>query len=116
MHQSRNFTTLGHTIFAQIGSVHPVWLDQCAQDVRYALRTMRRAPGFAAIAVGSSALGIGACSLVFAVINAAVFTPLPVEAPGRLMSLMEIDRRTGEAGNELSYPDFRDLRQSRSVE
>src|SRR5213593_2571226 len=117
MHQSRNFTTLGHTIFAQIGSVHPVWLDQCAQDVRYALRTIRRAPGFAAIAVGSSALGIGACSLIFAILNVALLKPLPVDEPGRLMSLSEADRRTGAVGkNELSYPDFRDLRQTRSFD
>src|SRR5213593_559212 len=116
MHQSRNFTTLGHTIFAQIGSVHPVWLDQCAQDVRYALRTIRRAPGFAAIAVGSSALGIGACAVIFAILNFAVFKPLPVDEPGRLMSLSQSDRRTGEAGNELSYPDFRDLRQARAFD
>src|SRR6202011_4236865 len=92
-------------------------LDALLQDVRYAARLIRRAPGFAAIAVGSSALGIGACSVIFAILNAAVFKPLPVEEPGRLMSLSEVDRRTGEAGiNELSYPDFRDLRQARSFD
>src|SRR2546427_1827145 len=94
----------------------PVWLDQCAQDVRYALRTIRRAPGFAAIAVGSSALGIGACAVIFAILNFAVFKPLPVQEPGRLMSLSQSDRRTGEAGNELSYPDFRDVRQARALD
>ena len=94
----------------------PVWLDQCAQDVRYALRTIRRAPGFAAIAVGSSALGIGACAVIFAILNFAVFKPLSVDEPGRLMSLSQSDRRTGEAGNELSYPDFRDLRQARAFD
>ena len=47
----------------------PVWLDQFRQDVDYALRTMRRAPGFAAIAVGSSALGIGSCAVIFAMLN-----------------------------------------------
>ena len=91
-------------------------LDALFQDVRYAARTMRRAPGFASIAVGSSALGIGACSLIFAVLNFAVLTPLPVEEAGRLMSLSEVDWRTGEAGGVLSYPDFRDLRQARSFE
>ncbi len=91
-------------------------LDAILQDVRYALRTMRRAPGFTAIAVGSAALGIGACSVIFAILNFAIFQPLPVDEPGDLMSLSETDRRTGDVGNELSYPDFRDLRQARSFE
>jgi putative ABC transport system permease protein len=89
-------------------------LDVLRQDLRYAIRTMRRAPGFSAIAVGSSALGIGACTAIFAVLNFAMFTPLPVDEPGRLMRLSELDRRTGEAGNELSYLDFLDVRQARS--
>jgi predicted permease len=100
--------------------VRAVWgrpsLDAFVQDVRYSLRTMRRAPGFAAIAVGSSALGIGACSLIFAMFNFAVLRPLPVDEPGRLLSLSEIDRRTGEAGSALSYPDFQDLRQGRAFQ
>jgi predicted permease len=91
-------------------------LETCWQDLRYAGRILRKSPGFAAIAVGSSAIGIGACSVIFAILNFAVFRPLPVEEPGRLLSLSEIDRRSGEAGSVLSYPDFRDLRQARSFE
>ena len=72
-------------------------LDALLQDLRYAVRTIRRAPGFAAIAVGSTALGIGACSAIFAIANFAVYKPMPVAEPERLMSLSEIDRRTGEA-------------------
>ena len=90
--------------------------DAVLQDVRYSVRTMRRAPGFSAIAIGSSALGVGACTVIFAVLNVALFKPLPVDDPGRLMSLSELDRRSGEAGSELSFPDFRDLRQARSFE
>jgi putative ABC transport system permease protein len=56
-------------------------LDALLQDIRYAVRTMRRAPGFAAIAVASSALGIGGCSLIFAIVNFAMFAPLPVDQP-----------------------------------
>ena len=91
-------------------------LDTLLQDIRYAVRTMRRAPGFAAIAVGSSALGIGACSVIFAILNFAVLQPLPVNEPRRVLSLSETDRASGEAGNELSYPDFKDLQQARSFE
>jgi predicted permease len=94
----------------------PVWLDHCGQDVRYALRTIRRAPGFAAIAVGSSVLGIGACTVIFAMLNVAVFRPLPVDEPERLMSVSQSDGRTGQAAGELSYPDFRDLRGARSFD
>lgn len=91
-------------------------LETCWQDLRYAGRILRKSPGFTAIAVGSSTLGIGACSVIFAILNFAVFRPLPVDEPGRLLSLSEIDRRTGEAGSVLSYPDFRDLRQARSFD
>jgi predicted permease len=94
----------------------PVWLEQLFQDSRFAIRTMRRTPGLTAIAVGSSALGIGACSVIFAILNVALFKPLPVEDPGRLMSISESNKRTGEVGNELSYPDFRDLGQARSFD
>ncbi len=91
-------------------------LDALLHDVRYALRSMRRAPGFAGIAVASSALGIAGCSVIFAIFDFAVLRPLPVDEPGRLVSVSEINRRTGEAGGALSYPDFRDLRQARSFE
>ena len=94
----------------------PVWLDQFRQDVRYALRNVGRGPGHAAIVVGSSALGIGACAVIFAVLNFALFTPLPVDEPMRLMSLSESNRRTGEAGDVLSYPDFMDVRQATSFD
>jgi predicted permease len=94
----------------------PVWTDQLRQDCAYAVRTLRRAPGFAAIAIGSSALGIGACAMIFGMINVALFRPLPVDEAGRLMRLSQSDRRTGEAGNELSYPDFQDLRSARAFE
>jgi len=86
------------------------------QDIRYALRGVRRTPMFTAIAIGSAALGIGACTVMFTVLNAAMFKPLPVNDPGRLMRLSELDRTTGTFGNELSYLDFLDVRQARSFE
>ncbi len=93
-----------------------VSLDALVQDTRHALRTIRRAPGFAAIAVASSALGIGTCAVIFAVLNFAMLRPLSVAGPDRLMRLSELDRRTGEFGNELSYPDFLDVRDAPSFD
>ena len=89
-------------------------LDALALDLRYALRGLRRAPGFTIVAVGSSAIGIAAASIIFAMVNAAVLKPLPVADPTRLVSISEIDRRTGEAGNELSYFDYLDVQRANS--
>ena len=69
-----NQTLIGEDVRALWGRPS---LDALVQDLRYAVRTMRRSPGFSAIAVGSSALGIGACSAIFAIFNVAVFKPLP---------------------------------------
>ena len=91
-------------------------LDALVQDLRYAGRMMRRSPGFSVIAAGSSALGIGACTVIFAILNFAMLRPLPVTDPGRLMSLSEVNRRTGQAGGELSYLDVLDLRQLRAFD
>jgi putative ABC transport system permease protein len=100
--------------------VRGIWrkpsIDIFVQDLRYAVRMIRRAPGFAAIAVGSSALGIGACSVIFAIVNFAVLTPLPVDDPSRLLSVSEIMRRTGAVSDAFSYPDYLDVRDARSFE
>jgi predicted permease len=93
-----------------------VAMDVFLQDLRYAVRTLRRAPGVAMVAIASSALGIGACTVIFSVLEFALFKPLPVEHPGRLLRLSELDRRTGESGNELSYLDFIDVRSARSFD
>ena len=86
-------------------------LEACVQDLRYGVRLMRRSPVFSIVAVASSALGIGACAVIAALLNTVLLEPLPVDAPDRLMHVSELDRRSGEAGNELSYLDFRDLQQ-----
>lgn len=63
------------------------------QDVRYALRTMRKAPGFAAVAVITLALGIGANTAIFTAINALFFRSIPVQDPKHLVSVFTTDQR-----------------------
>ncbi len=65
----------------------PHWLDTLTQDVRYALRILKRSPGFAAVAILSLALGIGANIVIFSLVDAVILKYLPVERPEELMQL-----------------------------
>jgi predicted permease len=92
------------------------WLSDLIQDTTFAARTIRKQPGFATLAVLSTALGIGACSLVFSIANFALFHTLPVRDPSRLTSISNLDLRDGRAGRSMTYPDFADLHQAASFQ
>jgi len=62
-------------------------VEDLARDIRYSLRQLRRNPGFAAVAVLTLALGIGATTAIFSVVNGVVFQPLPYSDPGRLVEV-----------------------------
>ena len=77
---------------------------QLAQDLRYAARGLRRTPGFTIAAVLSLALGIGANTAIFSLIDAAMLRPLPVRDPDRLIELLT--DRGGTPFNAFSDPAF----------
>ncbi|HEX4006632.1 MAG TPA: ABC transporter permease [Acidobacteriaceae bacterium] len=66
-----------------------MWLERLAQDVRYALRQLRRSPGFAASVVGTLALGIGAATAMFTVVDHVLLANLPYAHPARLVKINE---------------------------
>lgn len=77
------------------------WLETCFQDVRYGLRQLRRNPGFAAVAIITLALGIGANTAIFSAIDAVILHPLPYRDPGRLMTVHQVPAGTNVNGSSI---------------
>jgi predicted permease len=65
-----------------------IWLDDARRDVGYAARALARSPGFSAVAILTLAIGIGAATAIFTVVNAVVLRPLPVRHPGELVEMV----------------------------
>jgi len=95
------------------------WVENLWQDFRYALRTLRQRPGFAAVALLTLALGTGATTVMFTVINGVLLKPLPYPDPDRLVSLQEQTEKATQWGNlwAFTYPNYLDCkRESRSLD
>jgi predicted permease len=90
------------------------WLHDLCQDFRYALRTLAQKPGFAAVAILTLALGSGATTVTFTVINGVLLKPLPYPQPDRLVALNEWTEKATQFGNlwSFTYPNFVDCKRN----
>jgi putative ABC transport system permease protein len=85
------------------------WLGELRQDVRFGFRQLIRSPGFAALTVLMLALGIGASTSIFSIVNGVLLRPLPFAQPDRLVAVYQVD---GEgAQGQFSHPNFVDVKE-----
>ncbi len=88
------------------------FIDTLLQDVRYGLRTLRKSPGFTAVAVLTIALGIGATTAIFSVVDATLLHPLPYPQPEQLVSIQDDLPGVGAHDVGMSVPEWHDLESS----
>ena len=89
-------------------------MDTLLRDIRYAIRGMRRSPGFAAVAVVSLGLGVGVNTAMFSLVDGFLFRPLPVEAPSTLVDVFTSGDDAAEYATS-SYADYLDLKAQNTV-
>lgn len=85
------------------------------QDLRYGIRMLLKAPSFSIVATIALALGIGANTAIFSVVNAVLLRPLPFPDAEQLMMIWETDSKRGQVSGTASYPNFADWREQNHV-
>ncbi len=88
------------------------WFENVAQDVRYGIRALRKSPGFSAVAILTIALGIGATTAIFSVVDATLLHPLPYPQPEQLVSVVDDLPGVGAQDVGMSVPEWHDLQRS----
>ncbi|MGC1295044.1 MAG: ABC transporter permease [Alloacidobacterium sp.] len=89
-----------------------MWLESLLQDLRYALRMFAKSPGFSAIAILTMALGIGATTAIFSLVDATLLYPLPYPHPEELVRIEDDLPGAGATDAGISIPEFKDLQRS----
>jgi putative ABC transport system permease protein len=93
------------------------WIEDLTRDARQGFRSLRHSPGFAGAALLTIALGVGATTAIFSVVQGVLLRPLPFPEPDRLVSVWLNNTREGIEEDVTSYPNFRDWReQSRAFD
>src|SRR5918911_4144942 len=90
-------------------------LSDLIQDQRYGFRMLWKNPGFTALAVIALALGVGANSAIFSVVNSLLLRPLPFAEPDRLVQVWETSAKLGRNEIPASFPNFADWRDQNQV-
>ena len=89
-----------------------LWVERLGQDVRFALRSLRRAPGFATVSIVTIALGVGATTAIYSVVDATLVHPLPYPNAGQLVRIEDDLEGIGARDIGMSTPEWHDLQRS----
>jgi len=90
------------------------WFADMWSDIRYGLRAMRRAPGFAIAVAITLGLGVGVNGMVFGYIDGLLFRPVPAHAPEQLVAMFNVDTKSKQP-DQMGYEDFLDFRDKSGV-